>query len=228
MLVNVYIGDLEILFKDSAKYEEYLSELSEERKKKTLKIKSYEGRCRSIGAGVLLDEALKQYGLSEKDMTYRYGEVGKPYLKEAPELCFNLSHSRSKAMCVIGDIPVGCDIEFIKKANDGIAKRFFSAKDNELLKSAVQRGEQEYRESFYILWTLKESYIKCTGMGLKCPMDSFSFIYDGKQYHIDGNTDYTFLSGIERKTGDIKDGYAYSVCVNNKELHELKIRNIVL
>ena len=100
MLVNVYIGDLEILFKDSAKYEEYLSELSEERKKKTLKIKSYEGRCRSIGAGVLLDEALKQYSLREKDMTYRYGEVGKPYLKEEPELCFNLSHSKSKAMCL--------------------------------------------------------------------------------------------------------------------------------
>jgi 4'-phosphopantetheinyl transferase len=228
MLVNVYIGDLEVLFKDSAKYEEYLSELSEERKKKTLKIKSYEGRCRSIGAGVLLDEALKQYSLREKDMTYGYGEVGKPYFKEAPELYFNLSHSRSRAMCVIGDIPVGCDIEFIKKANEGIAKRFFSAKDNELLKSAKRLGEPEYRESFYTLWTLKESYIKCTGLGLKCPMDSFSFIYDIEKYHIDGNADYSFLSDIERSNSDIKDGYAYSVCVNNNELPELKIRNIVL
>ena len=221
MLVNVYIGDLEILFKDSAKYEEYLSELSEERKKKTLKIKSYEGRCRSIGAGVLLDEALKQYSLREKDMTYGYGEVGKPYLKEAPELCFNLSHSRSKAMCVIGDIPVGCDIEFIKKANDGIAKRFFSAKDNELLKSAKRLGELEYRESFYTLWTLKESYIKCTGLGLKCPMDSFSFICDDEKYHIVGNADYSFLS-------DIQDGYAYSVCLKSKKMPELKIRRIIL
>lgn len=221
MLVNVYIGDLEVLFKDSAKYEDYLSELSEERKKKTLKIKSYEGRCRSIGAGVLLDEALKQYSLREKDMTYRYGEVGKPYLKEAPELCFNLSHSRSKAMCVIGDIPVGCDIEFIMKANDGIAKRFFSAKDNELLKSAKRLGEPEYRERFYTLWTLKESYIKCTGLGLKCPMDSFSFIYDGEKYHIDGNVDYCFLS-------DIQDGYAYSVCLKSKKMPELKIRRIIL
>lgn len=228
MSVNVYIGDLTELYNDDRKYESYLSGLSEERKLKTLKIKSYEGRLRSVGVGVLLDKALNEYGLREKDMTYGYGDVGKPYFKEAPGLYFNLSHSRLKVMCVLGSIPVGCDIEYIKKANEGIAKRFFSAKDNEMLDAAKELGEKEYRESFFRLWTLKESYIKCTGQGLKCPMDSFSFIYDGEKYHIDGKEDYYFWADTEISENNKKEGYAYSICANSKEIPDIKINKIVL
>jgi len=227
MVLDIYIGDVSELLNDERVYESYLSELSEERKNKLKKIKSHSGRCRSAGVGVLLDEALKKYGFREKDMTYGYGEVGKPYFKEAPELYFNLSHSGCKVMCVLGSIPVGCDIEYIKKANAGIAKRFFSAKDNELLEEASEYGEQKYRECFYRLWTLKESYIKCTGQGLKCSMDSFSFVYEDERYHIAGNEDFNFLSDIEILEDGIEE-YAYAVCAKKKESPDIKIHRIML
>ena len=140
---------------------------------------------------------------------------------------FNLSHSGCKVMCVLGPIPVGCDIEYIKKANAGIAKRFFSAKDNELLDEASEYGEQKYRECFYRLWTLKESYIKCTGQGLKCSMDSFSFVYEDERYHIAGNEDFSFLSDIEILEAG-REEYAYAVCAKKKESPDINIHRIML
>ena len=232
MFVNIYIGDIEGLLKSPSKFEEYLTRLSTERQAKTEKIKPYESKCRSVGAGILLDEALKEQGLHEKDMIYRYGDVGKPCFENYPNLFFNLSHSGSRVMCVMGDVPVGCDIERIRKANGGIAKRFFSDKDNELLSG--KKGEQEYRESFYTLWTLKESYIKCIGMGLKCPMNSFSFVSDGTEYSIEDKPEYVFHTDIERlfKNEDenkkIIDEYAYSVCMNSSVKPEIKLSKLIL
>ena len=234
MFVNIYIGDIEGLLKSPSKYEEFFERLSRERQVKAEKIKPYAGKCRSVGAGILLDEVLKDQGLSEKEMSYVYGEVGKPGFEDHPNLFFNLSHSGSRVMCVIGDIPVGCDIERIKKVNPGIAKRFFADKDNELLSDAKQKGEQKYRECFYTLWTLKESYIKCIGLGLKCPMNSFSFIYDGKDYHIEDKPEYILYSDTEKLFENeedgkkINDGYSYSVCMNSIKIPELKISKITL
>ena len=230
--IDLYIGDIEGLLKSPSKFEEYLTRLSTERQAKSEKIKPYESKCRSVGAGILLDEALKEQGLREKDMIYRYGDVGKPCFENYPNLFFNLSHSGSRVMCVMGDVPVGCDIERIRKANGGIAKRFFSDKDNELLSG--KKGEQEYRESFYTLWTLKESYIKCIGLGIKCPMNCFSFVSDGKEYSIEGKPEYVFRTGIERlfeneeESKKIIDGYAYSVCINTMETPDIRIRQLIL
>ena len=137
-------------------------------------------------------------------------------------------------MCVMGDVPVGCDIERIRKVNPGIEKRFFSGKDNELLYDAKQKGEQEYRNRFYTLWTLKESYIKCIGLGLKCPMNSFSFVSDGTEYSIEDMPEYVFHTEIERlfKNEDenkkIIDEYAYSVCMNSSVKPEIKLSKLIL
>ncbi|MBR4780035.1 MAG: 4'-phosphopantetheinyl transferase superfamily protein [Lachnospiraceae bacterium] len=232
--IFLYIGDIEGLLNSPSKYEEYLERLSGERQIKAGKIKPYASKCRSVGAGILLNEALKEYGICEKDMSYAYGKVGKPGFAERPNLFFNLSHSGSRVMCVMGDVPVGCDIERIRKVNPGIAKRFFSDKDNELLSDAKKKGEQEYRECFYTLWTLKESFIKCIGLGLKCPMNSFSFISDGRKYIIEGKPEYIFYTDIEmpsqneEENENITDRYAYSVCLNSMEIPEFKISKLTL
>ena len=236
MLVSVYVGELNRLFYDTERYERYFKGLSDERKKRTEKIGSFEGRCRSVGAGLMLDEALKKYGFREKDMSIIYGENGKPVFKDAPELFFNLSHSKKRAMCVIGNFPAGCDVEHIHKVNDGIAHRFFTEKDNFILSEAKALGEEEYKKKFYTLWTLKESYIKCTGLGLKCPLDSFAFSYDGIRYQIDDKPEYVFstftgedLNSIcETVESNDDEIYVYSVCLKSGEIFNLSVNYFVL
>ena len=74
---------------------------------------------------------------------------------------FNLSHSGRYAACIVGAGMCGIDIEQIKEKGNfsRVAERFFCENERIYLKS------EETSEAFYKIWTLKESYMKYTGMG---------------------------------------------------------------
>lgn len=90
-------------------------------------------------------------------------DKGKPYLKDFPQLEFNLSHAENAAVIGLSlNTPVGVDVEYIKTNHDyiGIAERFFAPSEFETLKSKPSP------ETFYTLWTRKEAYLKCIGEGI--------------------------------------------------------------
>lgn len=227
MAVNIYYADISRLLRSPGEYEKLMEHLSDERCSKTLKIKHLEGRCRSVGAGLLLDKALSEYGLREKDMVYTYGKNGKPVFAGHPDLFFNLSHSGSRVMCILADVPVGCDVEKIGKANPKIAKRFFTEPENVELDAVGSSDEQQYRELFFSYWTLKESFVKCTGQGLGCPFCSFSFTKDRNTYKIKNRPKYKFItfSDVE-KIGDSQARYAYAVCLEAKSIPNYSVEYI--
>ncbi len=141
--------------------------LWEERKQKILRYKLAESRKQSLGAGLLLKWALQKHGIAAEKLSY--GPNGKP---EAVGVFFNLSHSGQWAVCAIGDVPVGCDVEEIAPVREGIAERFFTKNEVEYLNRFD--GEQRL-EKFFRLWTLKESYVKMTGEGMSLALDRFEF-----------------------------------------------------
>ena len=71
----------------------YLEELSEYRLEKVNKLRCEKDKKLSVAAGILLDRALKEYHLAEKDCHYQVMEHGKVYLADHPEIAFNISHS---------------------------------------------------------------------------------------------------------------------------------------
>lgn len=139
--------------------------MSEYRIKKAEKYKDENDKKLSILSSLLLDKALKKYGLSEKNMQYSFNEYGKPYFINSEELHFSISHSGEYAMVVISDKEIGCDIQQIKDVNLNIADRFFTADERANIKST---------EDFFRIWTLKESFIKAVGKGLSIPLNSFT------------------------------------------------------
>lgn len=153
----------------------------------------------SLMAEMLLVYGLKQNKLYKK-IEYVFGTNGKPYLKN--NINFNFSHSEDYAICAISDDEIGCDIEKIKEANLATAKRFYSEKEYEnVLKD---------NSKFFKYWTLKESYLKANGVGIKglkealIDIDTFTMIND-KDYHL-------------HEIGVI-DGYSVAVCTkNDKEI----------
>lgn len=64
-------------------------------------------------------------------------ESGKPVFTNIPYY-FNISHSCGRAVCVLSDVEVGADIEFIKKvrAFDLIAENFFAPEEIKRFRSA--------------------------------------------------------------------------------------------
>lgn len=167
----IYTMDTEE-FADEAFYRKCYDSLSARRRETADRYRYPEDRKLSVAAGVLLDRGLKEYGLWEKNVRIGKGENGKPYLIDYPDIHYNLSHSGGMVLAVFSDTEIGCDIEAVRQANLKLAKRFFCP--GEYAYIADLKGGEQDRE-FCRLWTLKESFLKSTGMGLRLPLDSFEF-----------------------------------------------------
>lgn len=214
--IDVYVGDISRLKNDSAKCEEYLSGLSEYRRNKCLRYKNDTASVLSIGAGQLLKTALSKYGINEMFAEYGFSENGKPYILHYPMIEFNISHSHDKVMCVISPdgIKLGCDIESVKSGKLKVAKRFFTKSENDMLDS---RSDEKKKDALFSeLWTLKESFIKCTGEGLGRSMDSFEFYKDNGNFNIktfdSDKNDFVRNERLYFETYDNIEGYYYSLC----------------
>jgi 4'-phosphopantetheinyl transferase len=86
-------------------------------------------------------------------------ENGKPYLPLAPEIRFNLAHSREMALVAVAlHVEVGVDIERMRPLPEyaAIAQRYFPAG------SAMPSGVRE----FFRHWTRFEALLKAHGAGL--------------------------------------------------------------
>ena len=195
-------------------FRKHYNTVSEYRKEKINRNKLLKDKILSLGAGILLDFALqKNYGLREKDMEYVSGKNGKPFFKNHPEIYFNISHSKSCVICSVSDNPTGCDTEKISTADLRIANRFFAEKEKNFVFS--QKNNEEQNESFYRIWTLKESYIKHTGKGLAQGLASFEFELDDEIILCDkGNRQKLFFK--EYKI----NGYRIAVCAEKNDFSE--------
>jgi len=138
-------------------------------------------RTRYMNSHTALREIFMQYLGENPHMLAT--EKGKPYLKDFPEVQFNLSHAENAALVAITlNDPVGVDIEFIKKKSDylGIAERFFAPEEFNFLTA------NPTPETFHQLWTRKEAYLKCLGTGitngLHLPIPDHMFIYEFKPF----------------------------------------------
>ncbi|MCD8013104.1 MAG: 4'-phosphopantetheinyl transferase superfamily protein [Lachnospiraceae bacterium] len=160
---------------DPEVFERYYQERSTDRREKIDRIRMPQDKRLSLAAGILLDEGLRTYALREAEVRVCKGEYGKPYFPDFPEIHFNLSHSGNIALAVFADREVGCDIEYRKRTNEALARRFFCRKEADWMLAAP--GEKEKEERFYRIWTLKESFLKATGQGLHLPLNSFCFTF---------------------------------------------------
>lgn len=154
-------------------YRRYYKEMSAHRRAKIDSFRFHKDKKLSLGAGILLDRGLKEYGLRESGVRMAAGENGKPYLRDYPEIHFNLSHSGNMVLAVFSDLEVGCDIEYMDKINLKVARRFFCQSEYDCIMG--QPSEEQQKDTFYRFWTLKESFMKVTGLGMNLPLDEFCF-----------------------------------------------------
>lgn len=131
----------------------------------------------------LVSRALVRYliarvtGQDPRSFRFSTNDHGKPYLVQWPDIHFNLSHSRGRAVCALGRRgAVGVDVEDVGRNTDfSIANRFFSSAEAALISKA---SAAEKKRLFFDIWTLKEAYVKAVGKGLAIPLDGFSFNAD--------------------------------------------------
>lgn len=174
-MIKTYIMDVRQLESESA-FREALSRVSPYRRQKVAILKHKKDKNRSLGAALALGRALNDYGLEERSMEYDLGKQGKPVFRYYPEIHFSLSHSGDYAICSIGGEKVGSDIEWVRNGKERLAKRFFAEEELIWIRKAASIQEQEDR--IFRIWTMKESFLKVTGIGMSLPLKDFTIVME--------------------------------------------------
>ena len=131
------------------KAEEILRGLPEEFREKALRYRQKDDQLRSIGSSFLL---LKAANGSE----ILYTAEGKPFTENNH---FNISHSGNYVVLGEADSPVGVDVERVTDIgiDDGLKNIALTERERLWVKDSLLR--------FFVVWTRKESLIKCEGSG---------------------------------------------------------------
>ena len=190
---------------DSDRYAAAYAAVSPARREKTDRFRFEKDRRLSLGAELLLRHALHSEGLGEVPMAFTYGTQGKPYFNGSG-VSFNLSHSGEYVVCALAPYEVGCDVEQITPIDLNIARRFFFRSEYDDI--AAQTTEAARNELFFRYWTLKESFMKVTGLGMKLPLDAFEIVR-GAEITVRQSVDYRQYSFAEF---DALSGYKCALC----------------
>jgi len=172
-----------LLFED---LQPFITLLPRDRLEKVFKYKREIDRKISIVAHLLLSISLaREFGIAGPIRTV-FNSYGKPFLKDYPNIYFNLSHCRLGVACALSKAPVGMDIEAIDES------RMFFARDILTPGELEQLCATKDVEQFFRLWVLKEATLKKAGTGLVDGATHIEFVgYDkdifcayGSVYHL--------------------------------------------
>ena len=157
-----------------------------------------QGVLRSILAGYLNIEP-SQIQLSKH-------AKGKPFVTNDTSLFFNLSNSGKKAVFSFSrDNEVGIDLEMIRTLPDLeelIQKNFTPAESNYISKVA-----EEKLKRFFQFWTIKESYLKAIGEGMRLTPDNLEFCIENDVIKYLGAKGFHDPADWLFKRFDIEDNY---------------------
>ena len=120
-----------------------------------------------------------EYKLEGVFDTILYGDKGKPYFKNSPDLHFSISHSGDYWVCALSCERIGIDLQEIRDSSYlPLAKRFFHPDEYAYLSSFGTALEEE----FFNIWASKESYVKYTGTGISENFSTFSVLEPAKLF----------------------------------------------
>lgn len=148
--------------------------LSEEERQRSQRFHFDHDRTHYLAAHAMLRLCLGHHlACAPQQVQMATGHNGKPELSGkffGVPLHFNLSHTRGMVACVVAyGRPCGIDVERIRALPEmeGMARTVYS--DAEI--AWLERHEDPARsQAFFTLWTLKEAYIKATGLGMSAPL----------------------------------------------------------
>jgi 4'-phosphopantetheinyl transferase len=110
---------------------------------------------------------------------FRADEFGKPRLVDAQgiarRLDFSISHARGLVVVAVAlDRAIGVDVEELRpiESGDEIAEQHFAPQEAVALRAVPAERRHEHLLRY---WTLKESYLKARGQGLRLPLNSVAF-----------------------------------------------------
>jgi 4'-phosphopantetheinyl transferase len=156
---------------------------SEERKRYKRFVSKQQANQYLLARAVLRSQLSKRVpGVLPYEWEFVIDDSGKPRLADGfshLNLRFNLSHSESLVVLALSEgVDLGVDVECIHRRvfNMALAKRYFAKAE---LADLMRLTEQQQIKRIAQLWTLKESYLKANGLGVRMPLAKLQFYFEG-------------------------------------------------
>lgn len=112
----------------------------------------------------------RAFDIQPQEMDVERNSFGKPRLRGRPDVHFNITHCRRAVAVLVADRPVGVDVEAVRSRDAHVAARCFDVSEQARVEGAADPDRE-----FFRYWTLKESYVKALGCGLRYPVRDVSF-----------------------------------------------------
>lgn len=122
----------------------------------------------------LLDYVIKENNIKSDII---YNEYGKPYFKNN-KYFFNISNKDDYSCLVLSDKEIGIDLEKITY-KEKVINKICNSKEKELVIDDL---------SFTVMYTMKESYVKYLGIGLRYGLENVNTL--DKKYKLFKFNDY--------------------------------------
>ncbi len=159
----------------TAEFEEYKSVLSEVELSKVHFFESEQARYSYVVSQGALRMLLSKYlNISPNLLKLGRQKKGKPFSLDDQNLHFNLSNSGKLAVIAFSrDSELGIDIEKLRPLPDldEMINRNFASNEIDFINAKAQ----ERCRRFFRLWTIKESYLKAIGEGMRLTPDNLVF-----------------------------------------------------
>ncbi len=192
------------------------------RKEKTDRMRPPASKRQSLGAGILINLFLREYGLSEEDILF--GESGKPLIRDdGRKLGFSVSHAENLAVIAYGEGKIGIDIEGRDKFVRFLPEMIYSERELSYIKSFPQK---EQPDPACRIWVVKEAATKAEGTGITDMMSAFNVIEE------DGNIQKKVYFGENgqgfncMKAGGCPEGFYCYICSDQEARQEIILKKI--
>lgn len=193
---KIYISKTDYL--NMSEEPDIMNHLPVYRIEKIKRLKNERARNESMAAGLLLVKALSSYtGKTETEMleylNAKEHDADKRCLKiNAGEIYYSITHSGGYVAVAVAKCPVGVDVEVKDDKDFKVTRRMMAEEDKEYILHPML-SEEKRQIHFRDIWTIKESFLKCTGEGISVPLNSFSvklhgalMVYGGRMVNSSG------------------------------------------
>ncbi len=216
---KLYLIDITGL-QDEEVFNFHYKKMPSDRKAKIDRFKPLNSKQLCLGAGILLDRALNDIGMSSYEIVE--GDHKKPYIKDCGNVFFNISHSGDMAALAISDKETGIDIQEVQHFGPSLLKHVFNEDElSAALKFCPEGGDIDFFHTR--MWTMKEAVMKHSGLGMALEPKNITLTFEGGQPHAlckGYDADGLFFIDYELP------GYALTVCTAYDDFDRtpLKIR----
>lgn len=187
-LVQLHYASLDLLNDKSFSTQIFGWLSSEERKRYKRFVNRQQANQYLLARALLRSQLSKRVpGVLPHEWVFVIDDSGKPRLADEfsyLNIHFNLSHSEDLVVLALGDglgvrLNLGVDVECIHRPvfSIALAKRYFAEAE---WVDLMRLTEQLRIKRIAQLWTLKESYLKASGLGLRMPLAKLEFCFEGE------------------------------------------------